>query len=124
MLHNAQHVVQAHDGHGLDVPALAQPRAQKRMRQLLLRGGHVFHGQPFAGLRDEMPVQALVILEFERRLGALLRREGIQKSNGAVRHDGCRMHPVISRTQENDAHGDRKQTHLAGIQDDFSLSTL
>ena len=63
--HDAKDVFQAHDGGGLDEALLAESGAQQARGQTFLRGGHVFQRQTFAGFRNEMPVQTLVIFKLE-----------------------------------------------------------
>src|SRR5215203_5462713 len=52
-------------------PASAEAAPKQRMGQRTLRLSHIFERKTFARFRDEMPVEALLVLEFEDCLGAL-----------------------------------------------------
>ena len=86
VLQQLQYIFQAHDGDGLDITGLAQPRRQQRARQVLLVGGHFAERQSRALLGDEVPVHALVVAELEGCLGPLLRAERGKKTVGGFPH--------------------------------------
>src|SRR5260370_958740 len=69
--HLFQYVLKAHDGDGLDVASLAQTGAEQGVRQLRLVGRHLPQGQPLSRLGDEVPVEALVVIELVSGLVAL-----------------------------------------------------
>ena len=47
---------------------------------------HILERQPFAGLGDEMPVEALIILPFKHRFSPLFRGQSRQKITCRCRH--------------------------------------
>src|SRR5882762_10848561 len=79
-------LLEAHDGGGLHVTALAEAAAEQCVREEALRWSHVFDGQAFSGLGDKMPVESLVFFKVENRFGFLVRCEGGHKIVGAIRH--------------------------------------
>ncbi len=69
---DTQYVLQAHDRFRLQVALLAEPRAEKRRSQMLLRRCHFPQRQAFSLDRNKVPVLALIVFEREGSLGALL----------------------------------------------------
>ena len=68
---NSQDVFQAHDGYGLDVAGLTKSGTEERTRQVLLIGRHFANRQALPLFRNEMPVHALIVVEFETGFGPL-----------------------------------------------------
>ena len=90
-LDRLEDVFELDDRGDLDVAARAQAAAQQIVRETPLRLVHVLDHQPLARerlVRDEMPAQAFLALERERRLGLLIGRQAVEKLRGRLLHGG------------------------------------
>ena len=88
-LERAQHRFQVHDRFRGEIAALAEAGLDQLVRERPLRLAHLLDREPLARERlgrDEMPVEALVRREIERRLLALLRRQAVEKLRRRRRH--------------------------------------
>ncbi len=79
-------LLQVPDRAGLFEAALAEPGAQQGERGLALRRVHLLEGETFSLARDEVPVQALGVVESEGGAAFLLRREGGEERAGRGGH--------------------------------------
>ena len=115
VFHHLQDFIQAHDGGGLDVTALAEPGGEQRVRELLLRRSHLAERQTLALLGNVVPIEALVGVHREGGLRALLGRERRQERFGAIGHHRRSLKPRVCGTQQHDSDPDRQQTQRNGI---------
>src|ERR1700744_2111170 len=67
-----EHLVEAHDRDGFDVALLTHAAGKQRLGESSLSGGHVFNREAFAGLGDEVPVEALLVVKLVAGRGLLL----------------------------------------------------
>src|SRR5437016_6285681 len=91
LLHNPKDIVETHDRDCLDISTLAQACREQRMRQMFLRGRHVFQRKTLARFWNEVPVQTLVVCKLERGASLFAGSERVQERVCCIRHDGGGM---------------------------------
>ena len=76
LLKIAQDIVEAHDGGGLEVTALAEGAAEQGLSEQPLGGGHFLEREAFADERHEIPILAFRVIQAEGGLGGLFGGQG------------------------------------------------
>ena len=84
LLHIEENLFEAHDRRHFHEAALAHGGTEQRKSETLLGGIHIFHRQPLAFARDEMPVETFLAAEIEFGFGGLFRSERGEQRFGSV----------------------------------------
>jgi hypothetical protein len=84
--HLVEDILQAHNVGGLAVTHFTHAGAEQREGELALGGSHILYGEPFAVLRDEMPVLAFVTFKLKGGFAFLVAVKGRQEFVGSVGH--------------------------------------
>ncbi len=104
-LHVLQHLLEAHDGGGLEVAAMAEGRAQEALGEVLLRDGQLAELDALAVHGHELPVQPLVVGPREGGLRTLFVGQGGEEPGGGIGHVGPGVRGEKSRCQETGHEG-------------------
>jgi len=114
LFHFLKNLLEAHDGGGLEITAMAEARTEERVGERLLVRFHFLQRQAFSFPGDEMPVEAFVIAEFEGGFGALIVRERGQESIRGIGHfltDAVRAGRNGNATQEQSPYTSHEWFH-------------